>query len=115
MQMCGYNGRRVRPAHTMSIGPGDMLQFRDTRPGSHTEASVRLTSHIDRACEPLILCLRRLQLQPISSTHAYALSEVQNAAEVAEGGMVGIASQCAAKLLYAVRFRAGINWPHACM
>jgi hypothetical protein len=63
----------------------------------------------------LILCLRRLQLQPISSTHAYALSEVQNAAEVAEGGMVGIASQCTAKLLYAVRFRAGINWPHAFM
>jgi hypothetical protein len=29
MQMCGLNYRRVRPAHIVSVGPSDMLQFRE--------------------------------------------------------------------------------------
>ena len=70
-----------------------MLQFRELHGlDLDAQASVRLTSHIDRAFQPLDLCLHRLQLQPYSSTHAYALSGVHNAAEVAEGGMMCIAS-----------------------
>jgi hypothetical protein len=91
--MCGYNCRRVKPAHIVSISSGDMLQFRELHGlDLDAQASVRLTSHIDRACQPLDLCLHRLQLQPCSSTRAYALSEVQNVAEVAESGMMCITS-----------------------
>jgi hypothetical protein len=60
--MRGYNCRRVRPAHIVSIGFGDMLQFRELHGlDLDAQASVRLTSHIDRACEPLDLGVCRLQ------------------------------------------------------
>ena len=91
--MCGYHCRGVRPVHIVSIGPGDMLQFLELHGlGLDAQASVRLTSHIGRAFEPLDLGVCRLQLQPYSSTHAYSLSEVQDAAEVADGGRMCIAS-----------------------
>jgi hypothetical protein len=79
--MRGYNCGRVRPAHVVSIGLGDILQFRERHSlDLDAQASVRLTSHSNRAFEPLDLGVSRSQLRPCSSTHAYSLSEVQDAA-----------------------------------
>jgi hypothetical protein len=91
--MRGYNCRRVRPAHIVSIGLGDILQFRERHSlDLDAQASVRLTSHSNRGIRAAGSGRASLAIAALLFNASLLSVGSTGRGRVAEGGMRCIAS-----------------------